>query len=159
MEKMNITVHAVLAGAYKTGIDNAKRLLLHASIDGGRTTLCKKVKADRLCDIREEGRPTCEICETRMAKLEATAPAYEAFVVAQTNLALRVTETSDALRAFPREGVMGLPTEAARLSPEYRAAKARYDRAFEAYRDFNGAHVPLYTIEIAAARDARRAGK
>lgn len=65
---MTITVHGVLAGAYR-GADISKRpLLTHASADGGETALCRKVKPGALCDLVEKGAPTCTVCATRMAR-------------------------------------------------------------------------------------------
>lgn len=66
---MKTTVHGVLAGAYKGKITNQRSLLTHASIDGGVTALCKRVKADSLCDFEEAGPATCEICAKRAAKI------------------------------------------------------------------------------------------
>lgn len=57
--------------------------------------------------------------------------------VARDNLNARVEEASKAVNAFPRDGIMGLPTDEVRLSPEYRTAKAKYAAAFEMLRSFN----------------------
>jgi hypothetical protein len=60
------TVHGVLAGAYR-GRDIGERALLnHASQDDGRTALCRKVKADSLCDW-PEAEVTCQACLQRIA--------------------------------------------------------------------------------------------
>lgn len=67
---VTITIHAVLAGAYKS-FNTAKSLLTHASIDGGLTALCKRVKEDSLCDVEETGPATCPTCAKRAAKLVA----------------------------------------------------------------------------------------
>lgn len=64
-----ITVHLVLAGAYKGRSVSHRALLSHASIDGGRTALCRRVKEDALCDLVEAGEPTCPTCKTRAARL------------------------------------------------------------------------------------------
>jgi len=45
-------------------------------------------------------------------------------------------KASKALKAFPR-GPMGMTPDAVKFSPEYRAAKAAYQKAFEAVRSFN----------------------
>jgi hypothetical protein len=65
---MTITIHGVLAGAYKSA---AKSLLTHASVDGGVNAICKRVKEYSLCDLVEEGSPTCPVCVARLAKLQA----------------------------------------------------------------------------------------
>lgn len=48
---------------------------------------------------------------------------------------------SAALKGFPRSA-MGLVTDEAKGSPEYRKARAAYDRAFQALRKFNTTHKP-----------------
>lgn len=73
--KTKATVHGVLAGAYRgngrrgMGAREDRALLTHASLDGGRTSLCKRVQEDSLCDVEEEGAPTCPVCAKRVAKL------------------------------------------------------------------------------------------
>lgn len=64
-----VTVHGVLAGAYKGKDVAARTLLTHASIDGGMTALCKRVKQDALCDLEESEPATCPTCAARAAKL------------------------------------------------------------------------------------------
>jgi hypothetical protein len=59
---MTYTVHGVLAGAYRGKDISARALLLHASSDGGQTALCGKVKEWSLCDMEEDGPPTCARC-------------------------------------------------------------------------------------------------
>ncbi len=51
---------------------------------------------------------------------------------------------SDALNAIPglSSGPMGLTPDSVRSSPEYRAARAASDRAFQALRRFNAANPP-----------------
>lgn len=70
MSNTKFTVHAVLAGCYKgTSVSN-RPLLNHASIDGGVTALCKKVKTDSLCDMVEASESLdCPVCIARAAKL------------------------------------------------------------------------------------------
>jgi hypothetical protein len=43
------TIHGVLAGAYK-GRQNERATLYHASVNGGETSLCNKIKNYRLAD-------------------------------------------------------------------------------------------------------------
>ena len=45
-------------------------------------------------------------------------------------------EAGKALKQFPK-GPTGLTPDTVKLSPEYRAAKLRYDKAFAALRAFN----------------------
>jgi hypothetical protein len=68
MTTTQITVHGVLAGAYKGGRMSLKATLTHASADQGSTALCGKVKADSLCDLEMEEPPTCPACARKMAK-------------------------------------------------------------------------------------------
>lgn len=44
-----------------------------------------------------------------------------------------------ALKVFPK-GPMGLTPDEVKVSPEFRAAKSAYDKAFEALRRFNAAN-------------------
>lgn len=44
------TIHHVLAGAYKGGRQSLKATLTHASMDGGDTAVCGKVKEGSLAD-------------------------------------------------------------------------------------------------------------
>jgi hypothetical protein len=57
-----ITVHAVLAGAYRGKDIAARALLTHASSDGGETAICSRVKEGSLCDLVEANPPTCQYC-------------------------------------------------------------------------------------------------
>jgi hypothetical protein len=72
------------------------------------------------------------------------------------SLESRASALGKALKAFPREGLMNLPSETVRLSPEYRAAKADYNRAFSELRSFNQQFVKKFAKEI---RLERRSGK
>jgi hypothetical protein len=53
-------------------------------------------------------------------------------------------------------GPMGLTPDAVRLSPEYRAAKQRYQRAHLDLRSFNADFVKRYADELTAERMNRR---
>ncbi len=57
--------------------------------------------------------------------------------VLENNLSI----TSAALRAFPRTN-MGMVTDEAKATPEYRKARAAYNRAFQALRKFNTTYKP-----------------
>lgn len=54
-------------------------------------------------------------------------------------------------------GPMGLTPDSVKFSPEYREARAAYDRASSMARAFNGAFVREYRRELAEERAARRA--
>lgn len=64
-----ITVHGVLAGAYRGKDIGERALLTHASADGGVTALCRRVKRDSLCDAIEPGEPTCPDCARRTSRV------------------------------------------------------------------------------------------
>jgi hypothetical protein len=57
----------------------------------------------------------------------------------QMMLELAVQAASEALRNFPK-GPMGLTPDSVKQSAEYKAAKARFSRAFQALREFNSTH-------------------
>lgn len=87
----------------------------------------------------------------------AGAGASSAFEGAKAELALiekEMAAAEAAMRAFPR-GAMGLPPESVRLSPEYRAAKARTDKAFARLRAFNAVYVKRFAKELRAERAKR----
>lgn len=75
-------------------------------------------------------------------------------------LALRAetSRTSKALQVFPR-GPMGLTPDHIKASPEFRAAKLAFDRAFATERAFNSVFVPRFKKEEKARRDAERKTK
>jgi hypothetical protein len=64
------TVHGVLAGAYAGKNPSLASTLTHASTDGGNSAICgNRVKEGSLCDLEEEGAPTCPRCAVKLAKL------------------------------------------------------------------------------------------
>lgn len=68
MKNENIYTVAVLAGAYRGKSASLKATLSHVTIDGGATTLCKKVKGDSLADcmaMDQEEIASCEVCAKR----------------------------------------------------------------------------------------------
>lgn len=69
-----------------------------------------------------------------------------------------VDAASAALDVFPK-GAMNLTPDDVKASPDYRAAKARYDKAFAKLRAFNASFVKKYKKELRAERDAKRAGR
>lgn len=87
----------------------------------------------------------------------STIKASTAFDEARAESALiekEVDAASDALRAFPR-GSMGLTPDAIKSTPEYRAANARYQRAFAKQRAFNTTFTKKFAKELRAERDKR----
>ena len=62
-----LTVHAVLAGAYRGRRAKLDALLTHASTDGGSTAVCGNVAEGNLCDVIESGPPSCKKCAKKYA--------------------------------------------------------------------------------------------
>lgn len=52
-------------------------------------------------------------------------------------------------------GAMGLTPDAVKAAPEYRAARAAYDRAFRQLQQFNAWFVPTFAAELRAERRTR----
>ena len=69
-----------------------------------------------------------------------------------------VKATGKAVEAFPREGAMNLVTEEVRLSPDYRAAKSAYNRAFFELQTFNRSFVRKFAKELRLERRNRFQG-
>ena len=63
MAKM--TVHGVLAGAYRGRRNKLDAMLTHASDDEGWTAVCGNVAEGNLCDVKEAGPPSCKPCARR----------------------------------------------------------------------------------------------
>lgn len=65
---------------------------------------------------------------------------FERFLIEATKdeIEQEVAAASAALKAFPK-GPTGMTPDNVKFSPEYRAAKERYQRAFEALRTINAA--------------------
>lgn len=62
MTRPTLTVHDVLAGAYRGRRARLDAMLSHASADGGSTAICGGVGEDNLCDLQLEDPPTCARC-------------------------------------------------------------------------------------------------
>lgn len=62
----------------------------------------------------------------------------------------------DALQLFPR-GPTGIAPDAIKTTPQFRAAKKRFDVAFAALRKFNAVYVKKFAKELRAERSARYA--
>jgi len=61
------------------------------------------------------------------------------------------------LKAFPRSPLGGA-SEAARATPEFRAANARFQKAFAALRAFNAVFTKRFAKELRAERSKRYGG-
>ena len=95
--------------------------------------------------------------DREIAEALAGAGSSGPFEEAKAELALiekEMAAAEEGMRAFPR-GTMGLPPENVRLSPEYRAAKARTDKAFARLRAFNAVYVKRFAKELRAERAKR----
>ena len=66
----------------------------------------------------------------------------------------QMKEAAKALKSIPGvgTGTMGLTPDHVKASPEYRAAKARYDWDWDNYRKFNGWYVRHFAKELRKAR-------
>lgn len=83
------------------------------------------------------------------------------FTIAKQTAALLDAHYSAAcknLSAIPgiSSGPMGLTPDNVKARPDYRIAKAAFDKAFAKMRAFNAVYVKQYKKELAAERKARR---
>ena len=69
----------------------------------------------------------------------------DALIERRNAIEAEVKQHSAALQKFPREnnGVVSLIPDHVKASPEYKTAKASYDKAFAALRDFNGKYATV----------------
>ena len=65
-----------------------------------------------------------------------------AIEAARTALEAEMYAAGRALNAISGAGPMGLTPDSVKASPEWKAKRASYDRAFAALRAFNTAHSP-----------------
>jgi hypothetical protein len=79
---------------------------------------------------------------------------YEEAKAQQDSLFVEMSRLGAVLDTFPK-GAMGLTTDAARATPEFRRAKADFNRAFQRVRAFNVWFVETFKRERAAERRAR----
>lgn len=80
---------------------------------------------------------------------------YEQYRGLKEALQLEVSQTSKAMRAFPR-GPMGLTPDDVRASAEYQDARRKSDTAFERLRKFNGTYVKQFKRQDALALEEKR---
>jgi hypothetical protein len=86
--------------------------------------------------------------------LASPSPGFDEAKAERALIEKELAAAEAAMRAFPR-GAMNLPPESVRLSPEYRAAKARTDKAFARLRAFNAVYVKRFAKELRAERSKR----
>lgn len=82
---------------------------------------------------------------------------FEEAVAARDRLEQEASAAGHVLNAFPR-GAMGLTPDHVRATPEWRAAKDRYKRAFAALQNFNTVFTKAFAKELRAQRAERRGG-
>lgn len=82
---------------------------------------------------------------------------FEQAKATKTQIEAAVAVAGEVYNAFPK-GAMGLTTDAVRVTPEFRAAKAAFDRAFVALRAHNGFMNKRFAKEMRQERLTRRAG-
>lgn len=61
----HVTVHEVLAGAYRGKRARLDAMLTHASNDGGSTAVGVSVAGGNLCDVQLPNPPTCKRCNQK----------------------------------------------------------------------------------------------
>lgn len=83
-----------------------------------------------------------------------SSSAFEDAKAEHAQIEQEVDAASDALQVFPR-GPMGLTPDAVTATPEYRAAKTRYAKAFARQRAFNEVFTKKFAKELRAERDKR----
>jgi len=83
---------------------------------------------------------------------------FKAARTKQDQLAAESTRTGRVMDSFPK-GSFNLTPDHVRATPEWKAAKAASDNAFQAYRNFNGMMVKAFPNELKAERLARRGGR
>lgn len=89
---------------------------------------------------------------------QGTAIAYEEAKAARDVLATEVAAATAVLKTFPG-GPMGLTPDSVRLTPEYRTANARFQRAFAALRAFNAGFTKTFAKELRAERAEQYASR
>jgi hypothetical protein len=81
--------------------------------------------------------------------------AFESGLETGRQLEAAVAGTEVALKQFPRLA-NGLVTDDVAATPEYKAAKAAFNKAFAQLRQFNGAFMKLFKNEYRAYRNQKR---
>lgn len=120
---------------------------------GDRTYQHKRGQAASLTRAKEAAMRAAQSLGSAHATIASSA-AFEAAKAQQSQLEQEVEEAGAGLRDFPR-GAMGLTPDAVKTSPAYRAAKARFDRAFARLRAFNATFTKKFARELRAERSRR----
>lgn len=89
--------------------------------------------------------------------LQGSGTSYEKAKAQRDALDAEVNSATALLKTFP-SGPTGLTPESVRLTPEYRTANARFQRAFAALRAFNAGFTKTFAKELRAER-AQRYGR
>jgi hypothetical protein len=84
--------------------------------------------------------------------------AYDEAKLERDRLQAEMQSASAIMQTFPR-GEMGLTPDHIKASPEWRAARARYQTALSAMQTFNATFIPRFKKEIAAERRAKCAAR
>ena len=95
-----------------------------------------------------------EIDEVLARSQDVTRTPYEEAKAEGALLEQEVDAADALLKAFPRSPLGGT-TDAARATPEFRAAHSRFQRAFAALRAFNAVFTKRFAKEIRAERAER----
>lgn len=80
---------------------------------------------------------------------------YAEFCAARADLETQMALAEVTMSVFPK-GPMGLTPDHVKAMPEFRAAKADFNAAFQALRTLNQTHLKRFAAEERAAREARR---
>ena len=94
-----------------------------------------------------------EIAAALAARSGASNP-FEEAKAERDLLEKEANAASEALQVFPR-GAMGLTPDAVTATPEYQAAKARFQKAFARQREFNAVFTKRFVKELRAERAKR----
>lgn len=81
--------------------------------------------------------------------------AFQRQLSIQEQLLAEVSVCGAALRQFPKNSI-GITPDDVKASPEFRAAKAAYDAAFQGLRNFNSAFTKAFGNELRAHRLSQR---
>ena len=147
-------------GAWQRGYDFAKESALHETRAEQREVLRRVAEGAR--SAYDQGfvagyQDALAGTRSHATKALAGAGSSSPFEEAKAEVALlekEVDAANEVLKTFPR-GTMGLTPDAVATTPEYRAAKARFQKAFARLRAFNAVYVKRFAKELRAERDIR----
>lgn len=95
-----------------------------------------------------------EIAESLARSVSSRSAPFEEAKAEGALLENEVNAADEALKAFPR-GTMGLVSDVVAATPEYRAAKTRFQKAFTRLREFNAVFTKRFAKELRAERASR----